>query len=143
MGYVYSNSKEYMTRANKGARTPLEPHFATVQAISPKLGRTLKIMLSKRLVEELGIGKYAIVGYDKDLRRLYVEPTLKPEGAVRVGLTGVQMNYRYQMLTLTELFDFCEAEFPKAGRYKAAIAIDKSYAEIYFDLPIEGRNRKA
>lgn len=142
MGYIYSNSKEYMTRNAKKEKVPLEPYFATVQANSNKMG-TLRIMLSKRLVADLGVGKYAIVGYDKDLNRLYVEPTIKPEGALKVGLAGFTTDYyRYQMLTATSLFDFCKAEFPKAGRYKAIIAPDKTYAEIFFDLPIEGMKRK-
>lgn len=143
MGYIYTNSKEYMTRKVKRERTPLELYFATVQTNLKMQGRTVRIMLSKGLVQELGVGKYVIVGYDKDLNRLYVEPTIKPEGALRVGVAGyTTANYCYQMLTLTQLFDFCEAEFPKAGRYKAIIAPDKSYAEIYFDLPIEGQKRK-
>lgn len=132
-----------MEKTIKRERKPSEPYFATVQANSKKIGRTLRIMLSKRLVDDLGVGKYAIVGYDKDLNRLYVEPTIKPEGALKVGLAGASTDYfRNQILTATALFAFCNAEFPKVGRYKAAIAIDKTYAEIYFDLPIEGQKRK-
>lgn len=145
MGYIYSNSKEYMTRRVKKRETPkLEPIFATVQIPKISTGRVLRIMLSKKLVQELGVGKYAIVGYDKDLNRLYVEPTIKPEGALKVGIAGTTgMNYNNQLLTVTALFNFCETEFPKKGRYKAIIAPDKTYAEIYFDLPIEGIKRKA
>lgn len=142
MGYIYSNSKEYIdyrAKNRKYKKTALDPYFGTIQ-ISSK-GYT-KIMLSKKVVQEIGLGERAIVGYDKELKRLYVEPTLKEEGTLGVASAYDLGEYKYKMIHLSRLFDFCGETRIKKGRYKAIVAPDKTYVEIDFNCPVEGIKRK-
>lgn len=106
MGYIYSNSKEfvdYTARNRKYKKTTLDPYFGTIQIVNGYI----KIMLSKTVVQEIGLGERAIVGYDKELKRLYVEPTLKEEGTLGCCSAYDCGEYKYQMIHLSRLFNFC------------------------------------
>ncbi len=141
MGYIYSNSKEfvdYTARNRKYKKTPLDPYFGTIQIVN---GYT-KIMLSKKVVQEIGLGERAIVGYDKELKRLYVEPSLKKEGTLGVASAYAWGEYKYQMIHLSRLFAFCGETRIEKGRYKAVVSPDKTYVEIDFNCPLEGMKRK-
>lgn len=140
MGYIYSYSKEFVDykKVNRKYKTKLDPYFGTIQ-IS---GQYIKIMLSKTVVREIGLGERAIVGYDKELKRLYVEPTLKEEGTLRCCSAYDWGEYKYQMIHLSRLFNFCGETGIAKGRYKAIVAPDKTYVEIDFNCPLEGEKRK-
>ena len=143
MGYIYSYNENYMAFAKKGYRgkqAKLEPYFATMQI--HKCG-SIRIMLSKAVSQEIGLNEWAIVGYDKENKTLYVQPTLKSNGALHVCLAGITQNeYSRQVIDLTKLFDFCNETEIKKGRYKANIALDKSHVTIDFNCPVQGRRAR-
>ena len=100
-------------------------------------------MLSKAVSQEIGLNEWAIVGYDKENKTLYVQPTLKSNGALHVCLAGITQNeYSRQVIDLTKLFDFCNETEIKKGRYKAKIALDKSHVIIDFNCPVQGRRAR-
>lgn len=143
MGYVYSYNENYMKFAKREHRkkyAKLDPHFATIQIL--KRG-VIKVMLSKVVVQEIGLNEWAIVGYDKQNKTLFVQRTLNPNGALHVCLTGITRDeYSRQIIDLTKFFDFCgETEINK-GRYKANIALDKSHVIIDFNCPVQGRHER-
>ncbi len=136
MGYILSTSQEYLqyTRPRR-SRNYVEPFFGTIQVKK----NCVRLMLSKAVVREIGLGENAIIGFDKDLNRLYVEPTLlKKDGTVNVSIGGAtEKDYIHQYITITAMLDLLGAEYPKKGRYKAIIAPDKSYVEIDFNCLIK------
>lgn len=140
MAYIYSNSKEFIERKKDTEKAKEEKKYVTV--LSKGKTRSCAIIVSSALAREIGLGRYAIIGYDKDLRRLLIQPVNTPNGAIIVGKTdGKCEQDLYRQITITSLLTYCQAEFPKIGRYKAAVAIDKTYAEVYFDLPLERKER--
>ena len=143
MGYVYSYNENYMKFAKCAHRekyAKLDQHFATIQIL--KRG-SVKVMLSKVVVQEIGLNEWAIVGYDKQNKTLFIQPTLKPNGALHVCLTGITKDeYSRQIIDLTKFFDFCDETEIKKGRYKATIALDKSHVIIDFNCPVQGRHER-
>ena len=135
MGYILSTSKEYLSYIKPCNRVRTEPCFGSIMMKKGSVG----ILISKQVVQDIGLGENAIIGVDKDLNRLYVEPTLiKQEGTVHVCNCGfTKTNYTRQYITITPILDFCGEEYPKKGRYKAIIAPDKSYVEIDFNCVIK------
>lgn len=142
MGYIYSYSENYMNfaKSKKARIEKLDTHFATIQ----KHGNgSVKIMLSKAVVQEIGINEWAIVGYDKENKTLFVQPTLDKKGAMHVCLAGItRTNYSRQVIDLTKFFRFFNETEIQKGRYKANIALDKSHVIIDFNCPVQGRNEK-
>lgn len=143
MGYIYSYNENYMNfskREHRKKYAKLDQHFATIQTL--KCG-SIKVMLSKVVVQEIGLNEWAIVGYDKENKTLYVQPTLKSNGALHVCLSGVTRDeYSRQIIDLTKFFEFCNEKEIKKGRYKANIALDKSHVIIDFNCPIQGRHER-
>lgn len=135
MGYILSTSQEYILRKRPYKRVKEGPIYGTILMKKGSVG----ILLSKQVVQEIGLGENAIIGFDKELNRLYVEPTLiKQKGTVHVSNCGSAVtNYSRQYITITPMLDLCGAEYPKKGRYKAIIAPDKSYVEIDFNCLIK------
>lgn len=135
MGYILSTSQEYILRKRPYKRVKEEPIYGTILLKKGSVG----ILLSKQVVQEIGLGENAIIGFDKELNRLYVEPTLmKQKGTVHVSNCGSAVtNYSRQYITITPMLDLCGVEYPKKGRYKAIIAPDKSYVEIDFNCLIK------
>lgn len=135
MGYILSTSKEYLSYIKPCNKVRTEPCFGSIMLKKGSIG----ILISKQVVQEIGLGENAIIGFDKELNRLYVEPTLmKKEGTVHVSNCGCTVNnYSRQYITITPMLDLCGAEYPKKGRYKAIIAPDKSYVEIDFNCLIK------
>ena len=135
MGYILSTSQEYILHKRPYKKVKQEPYYGSIMIKKGSVG----ILISKQVVQEIGLGENAIIGFDKDLNRLYVEPTLiKQEGTVHVCNCGsIKTNYTRQYITITPILDFCGAKYPKKGRYKAIIAPDKSYVEIDFNCLIK------
>lgn len=135
MRYILSTSKEYLSYIKPCNKVRTEPCFGSIMLKKGSIG----ILISKQVVQEIGLGENAIIGFDKELNRLYVEPTLiKQEGTVHVSNCGSAVtNYSRQYITITPMLDLCGADYPKKGRYKAIIAPDKSYVEIDFNCLIK------
>lgn len=135
MGYILSTSKEYLSYIKPCNKVRTEPCFGSIMI----KGNSIGILISKQVAQEIGLGENAIIGFDKELNRLYVEPTLmKKEGTVHVSNCGCTVtNYSRQYITITPMLDLCGVKYPKKGRYKAIIAPDKSYVEIDFNCLIK------
>lgn len=135
MGYILSTSKEYLSYIKPCNKVRTEPRFGSIMLKKGSIG----VLISKQVVQEIGLGENAIIGFDKELNRLYVGPTLmKQKGTVHVSNCGSAVtNYSRQYITITPMLDLCGAEYPKKGRYKAIIAPDKSYVEIDFNCLIK------